>query len=107
MIVIPFSNGDPGKSPGIGVPAEAAYGLAVAGLLGQVGCLTVAIVLAALGTGLWLDAQLGSRPLFTIGLILASVPLTLVIMFRIVLAGAGRLRSKFAPGPKGRTDEGN
>lgn len=91
----------------MGVPPEATYGLAVAGLLGQVGCLTVAIVLGALGTGLWLDAQLGSRPLFTIGLILASVPLTLVLMFRIVLAGAGRLRSKSAPGPQGRTDEGN
>ncbi len=107
MIVIPFSNGDPGKSPGIGIPAEATYGLAVAGLLGQVGCLTVAIVLAALGTGLWLDAQLGSRPLFTIGLILASVPLTLVLMFRIVLAGAARLRARSASGSKGRPDEGN
>ncbi|MGH2605858.1 MAG: AtpZ/AtpI family protein [Anaerolineales bacterium] len=106
MIVIPFSNGAPGKSPG-GVPSEATYGLAVAGLLGQVGCLTVAIVLGALGTGLWLDAQLGSRPLFTIGLILASVPLTLVLMFRIVLAGARRLRSKSAPGPEGHTGEGS
>lgn len=104
--MIQFSNGDAGKSPATGVPAEATYGLAVAGLLGQVGCLTVVIVLGALGTGLWLDTQLGSRPLFTIGLIVASVPLTLVLMFRIVLAGAGRLRSKVAPGGEARKDEG-
>jgi F0F1-type ATP synthase assembly protein I len=49
------------------------------------------IVMLALVAGMWLDARLDSRPLFTIGLILGSVPVTLVIIFRTVLSAAQRL----------------
>ena len=70
----------------------AANAMALGGILGQVGCLTVAVVLLALGAGLWLDARLGTRPAFTLVLVLGSVPVTLYLMFRIVLAGARRLQ---------------
>lgn len=69
-----------------------ALGIAVAGLLGQVGCVTVAIIAVALLAGLWLDTQLDTRPLFTILLILGSVPVTLYLMVRLVLSGMSRIQ---------------
>ena len=48
---------------------------------GEVGCLTLVIVLLAVFGGLWLDRLLGTRPLFTVGLVLASAPISLVLTF--------------------------
>jgi F0F1-type ATP synthase assembly protein I len=50
----------------------------------EVGCLTLLIVLAALAGGLWIDAQFNSKPLFTIILMVASVPVTMLLLFRII-----------------------
>lgn len=50
----------------------------------QVGCLTLLIVLAALVGGLWIDNQFNTKPLFTIILMVASVPVTMVILIRLV-----------------------
>jgi F0F1-type ATP synthase assembly protein I len=46
---------------------------------GEVGCLTLIIVLAAVFGGIALDKLLGTKPLFTVGLVLLSAPLSLVI----------------------------
>jgi len=50
----------------------------------EVGCLTLLIVLAALIGGLWIDNQFNTKPLFTIILMVASVPLTMVVLIRLV-----------------------
>ncbi|MGD8634594.1 MAG: hypothetical protein PVF85_13555 [Anaerolineales bacterium] len=71
--------------------------LAVAGVLVQVGCLTVVILLAALGGGLLLDSQFNSRPLFTLLLVLGSVPITVYLLFRIVLSGMNRMQQGNRP----------
>ncbi len=63
---------------------EFAFNLALSVVVGQVGCLTLVIILAALFGGLWLDRYLDTRPLFTIILMVASVPITLVMMFWVV-----------------------
>jgi uncharacterized membrane protein YedE/YeeE len=68
--------------------------MAVAGLLGQIGCLTVLVVLAALGAGLWLDGRLQTKPIFTLGLLLGSVPVSLYLMVRILLAGMARIQGE-------------
>ncbi len=68
--------------------------LALAGLLGQVGCVTLIVIFAALGIGLWLDSQFGSRPVFTLILVLGSVPVTIYLMVRIVLTGMARIQSR-------------
>ena len=60
------------------------FSIALAVALGLVGCLTLAILLLTLYGGLWLDEQLGSKPLFTVGLLIASVPVTLIVMFWVV-----------------------
>jgi len=61
-------------------------------MVGQVGCLTMAVVLLALFAGLWLDRYLDSRPLFTVGLLLGSVPVTLFLMYRVAKAAIDRIK---------------
>jgi MFS-type transporter involved in bile tolerance (Atg22 family) len=53
-------------------------------VVGQVGCITPLIILAALFIGIWLDARFGSKPTFTIMFIVGSVPVALIAMFWIV-----------------------
>lgn len=62
-------------------------------VVGQVGCLTLVFVLAALFGGLWLDNYLDTRPIFTVILMIASVPITLVAMFWIVRKATARLQT--------------
>src|SRR5574338_1208842 len=58
--------------------------LTLAGAAGQVGCVTLVIILAAVFGGLWLDARFQTRPAFTIGLLIASIPVSLISMLAIV-----------------------
>ncbi len=62
-------------------------------VVGQVGCLTVVIVLGALVGGLWLDRHFGTRALFTVGLFLISVPVTVGLMLWIVRRATRRLNT--------------
>jgi F0F1-type ATP synthase assembly protein I len=69
-----------------------ALNLTLASIAGQVGCLTLIIIFLALFAGLWLDRFFETRPLFTIILLIGSVPLTLFLMFRVVKAATGRIK---------------
>jgi hypothetical protein len=62
------------------VPA-AIIGTKFAVIGGEVGCITLVIVLLSVFGGLWLDNMLGTRPLFTVGLVLASAPISLALTF--------------------------
>ena len=73
-------------------PNQAELSTALAGLLGQVGCLTIFVILAALGAGLWLDNRLGTRPTFTLGLVLASIPVSIYMMVRVLQSGMARVQ---------------
>ena len=75
------------KKPSLGLS------VVVGAVLGQVGCLTVAVIFAALVGGLWLDHTFHTRPLFTILLFVASVPVTVALMFVIVRRATARLTS--------------
>jgi MFS-type transporter involved in bile tolerance (Atg22 family) len=72
----------------------------MAGVLVQVGCLTVIVLLAALVGGLWLDTRFNTRPLFTLIFVLGSVPITVYLLFRIVLSGMSRLQQATQPPEK-------
>jgi hypothetical protein len=61
-------------------------------MLGQVGCLTLIVIGVALGAGLWLDGQFGTKPIFTLALVLGSIPVTLVMMVRVLTGGMARFR---------------
>jgi formate hydrogenlyase subunit 4 len=62
----------------------------LAAVTGQVGCLTLLIIFAALFLGRWLDRQFDTSPLITIGLLIASIPITLIVMFWVVRAVTSR-----------------
>lgn len=72
--------------------AQYIFNLTLAAVAGQVGFLTLCIVLAALFGGLWMDKRFDSKPLFTVILMLASVPITLVMMFWVVRNATARIK---------------
>ena len=53
----------------------------VIALGGQIGCVTLVIVLLAAFGGIWLDNLLGTKPLLTILLILGAAPLSLFLTY--------------------------
>lgn len=75
--------------------SEYARNLALAAVAGQAGCLSVVVIFLALFAGLFLDARLDTHPVFTIGLVLVSVPLSLYAMIRLMLSSVGAI--KLAP----------
>lgn len=73
-----MSQPEPPNRPKVPVAAATALG-------GQVGCITLLIVFAALAGGLWLDKQLDSKPMFTIILLVGSAPLSLFLTFWLAM----------------------
>jgi ABC-type molybdate transport system permease subunit len=67
--------------------------LALAGMAGQVGCLTLVIVLGAVFLGLWLDSTLGTRPWFTLGLVVASIPVSLLVMLAVARTAISKIKA--------------
>ena len=67
------------------------FGTLLATTVAQVGCVTVFVILGALALGLALDGQLGTKPLFTLLLVLASIPLSLYLLVRVALSSARQL----------------
>ena len=75
-------------------PVPKTFYLTLATVLGQVGCLTLVLLLAAIFFGIWLDKSFGTRPMFTLGLAIASIPVTIVAMLWVVRATTTRLRNQ-------------
>ena len=71
--------------------------MTLAVLAGQVGCLTLLIVMVALFAGLWLDAQFSTKPLYTLVLILASIPVSLVVMLIVARTAISKIKAGPAP----------
>jgi len=59
--------------------------LRVFALGGEIGCITLVIVVVGLFLGLWLDKILDSKPIFTLIFILGSAPLALIITFWLAM----------------------
>jgi len=57
-----------------------------------VAVITFVVILVALFAGLWLDKLLSTRPLFTIGLVIISIPVTILLMFRLVKMATSRIK---------------
>ena len=67
--------------------------LTLAGVVAQVGCLTLVIILVALFGGLWLDARFQTKPMITLVLVFASIPVSLVLMFAIARSAAAKIKA--------------
>jgi len=66
--------------------------IAILTIIAQVGCLTLVIILGAMFGGLWLDNQFQSKPVITIVLLVASIPVSLLVMFWVVRKGLARVQ---------------
>lgn len=67
--------------------------MTIAVLVGQVGVLTLVIVLGAVFGGLALDKALGTRPWVTVGLLVLSLPVSLFLMILIARRAVKRLKT--------------
>lgn len=57
-----------------------------------VASLTLVIIFGALMAGSWLDKILNTKPILTIVFILASIPVTLFLTFRVVKTATARIQ---------------
>jgi F0F1-type ATP synthase assembly protein I len=62
-------------------------------LVGQVGIVTLVIIIAAVLAGLALDKNLGTKPWFTIGLLVASIPLSILTMIFIARKTISKIKT--------------
>ena len=63
-------------------------------LIGQVGCLTLVVILASVFGGLWLDKTFGTKPIFTLVLLLAGIPVSVFVMLTVARKTLARLKDK-------------
>ncbi|MBN2148354.1 MAG: AtpZ/AtpI family protein [Anaerolineales bacterium] len=91
------------KKPEAKTP-QTALNMAVITVAGQVGCLTLVIILGSLIVGLLLDRLFDTRPLFTILFMVGSMPLTWVAIFWVVNRAKDRFDLKPASAAKPKPD---
>lgn len=81
----------------VGRRSQRTQNLTYAGVAGLTGCVTVGIIIIALGIGLFLDARSGQRGPFTLGLLCLSVPISLGAMVWIATQMIKRIQPPAAP----------
>lgn len=72
-------------------PAQTAE---MAGFIGQIGCVTVLIIVLALGAGLFIDRYFETGKIFTFLFVIGSVPLTLYATVRLSLTAVSRMNAQ-------------
>jgi putative F0F1-ATPase subunit (Ca2+/Mg2+ transporter) len=63
-------------------------------MVGQVGCLTLIIILASVFGGLWLDKIFGTKPVLTLALLFAGIPVSVIVMLVVARRTLARLKEK-------------
>ena len=63
-------------------------------MIGQVGCLTIVVILASVFGGLWLDKTFGTKPIFTLVLLFAGIPVSVLVMLTVARKTLARLNAK-------------
>ena len=63
-------------------------------MIGQVGCLTLIIIVASILGGLWLDKTFGTKPVFTLALLFAGVPVSVFVMLTVARRTLARLKDQ-------------
>lgn len=61
-------------------------------MIGQVGCLTLVIILASVFLGLWLDNVFGTKPVITLALLFAGIPVSVLVMLGVARRTLARLQ---------------
>jgi F0F1-type ATP synthase assembly protein I len=63
-------------------------------MIGQVGCLTLVVILASVFAGLWLDDVFGTKPILTLVLLFAGIPLSVILMLYVARKTLARLKEQ-------------
>lgn len=63
-------------------------------MIGQVGCLTLIIILASVFGGLWLDNLFDTKPVITLALLFAGIPVSVFVMLSVARKTLARLKEK-------------
>ena len=63
-------------------------------MIGQVGCLTLIIILASVFGGLWLDKTFNTKPVFTLALLFAGIPVSVLVMLSVARRTLARLKDQ-------------
>ena len=63
-------------------------------MVGQVGCLTLIIILASVFGGLWLDKTFDTKPVFTLALLFAGIPVSVLVMLVVARKTLARLKEQ-------------
>ena len=63
-------------------------------MIGQVGCLTLIIFFASVYLGLWLDNMFGTKPVITLVLLFAGIPISVLVMLSVARRTLARLKEK-------------
>jgi F0F1-type ATP synthase assembly protein I len=63
-------------------------------MIGQVGCLTLIIILASVFAGLWLDNMFGTKPVITLILLFAGIPISVFVMLFVARRTLTRLKTE-------------
>ncbi|MGB8984313.1 MAG: AtpZ/AtpI family protein [Anaerolineales bacterium] len=63
-------------------------------MIGQVGCLTLVIILASVFGGLWLDKTFDTKPVFTLALLFAGIPVSVLVMLVVARRTLARLKDQ-------------
>ena len=69
-------------------------------LIGQMGCLTFVVILITVLAGLWLDNTFHTKPFFTLVLLLAGIPLSVILMVFVGRKTLARLKEQEESGQK-------
>lgn len=64
-------------------------------IIGQVGCITLAVILASVFGGLWLDNQFGTKPTFTLVFLFAGIPISVFLMLTLSRRALAKLKEKY------------
>ena len=78
---------------------QRAFNLVLAGVISQVGLLTLAVIIIAILAGLSLDNMLGTGALFTILFVVVSFPISVVGKLWIVRRAAAQIKPVNKPDP--------
>jgi F0F1-type ATP synthase assembly protein I len=79
--------------------------LAQGSLIGvQAGCVSVIVVIGALVVGMLLDRVIGTQYIFTVGLLLLSIPASLAAMVYSVLRSTQSMRTQSSTQPTQKED---
>ena len=63
-------------------------------LIGQMGCLTLIIILASVFGGLWLDKIFDTKPVITLALLFAGIPVSVLLMLNVGRKTLARMQDK-------------